>query len=217
VKEILYVGKSCGVEVSKIAVKIMRVGPIAKRHRRQIEPGKTAVGLVHDVDADFFFDHIALIAQIFVVNFEGAHAIGFEPEHAFQSIGRNGFKIIGDVVVGGAVEHSAGGIDQANVFHFSGVGRTLKHHVLKKVSETAAPEWFEAKTDLIVDTDGDNRGRAIRGNDDAQTIGKSGVFDWDMQILHFDFLRDFPSTRFKSFKVAPYFFDNMRADNRASA
>src|SRR2546430_9732899 len=47
------------------------VGPITERNGRHVEPGKSAIGLVHDVDADFFFDDVALIFQVFVVDFQG--------------------------------------------------------------------------------------------------------------------------------------------------
>ena len=145
VKEGLHVGERGGIKIGEVAVEIVGVGPIAESYWRKIEPRKAAVGLVHHVDADFFLDHVALIAQIFVVYFQSAHAIGFEPKHAFERVGRDGFEIIGDVVVGGAVEHAAGRIDEADVFHLSGVFGTLKHHVLEKMGEAAASARFEAK------------------------------------------------------------------------
>src|ERR1700757_4107009 len=52
-EEFLHVGKVGGVEVVKIAVEIMRVGPIAEGDGRHVEPRETAVRLVEDVDADF--------------------------------------------------------------------------------------------------------------------------------------------------------------------
>ncbi len=188
VEEMLDVGERGRVEIREIAVEIVGVRPIAEGDRRQIEPGETAVGLIHHVHADFFFDHVALIAQIFVVDFESAHAVGFKPEHAFEGVGRDGFEIIGDVVIGGAVEHAAGGIDQSDVFHFAGVGRALEHHVLEKMGETAAAERLQTKTDLVIDADGDDRRGTVGRNDHAQTIGQRGVLDGNMKVLHFDFL-----------------------------
>ena len=88
VEEFLHVGERGGVEVVKVAVKIVRIGPIAKRHGRQIEPGKAAVGLIEHVDANFFLDDVALVAQIFIVHFQGAHAVGFQPEQALERIRR---------------------------------------------------------------------------------------------------------------------------------
>ena len=79
-EERLNIGEVGGVEIGEIAIEIVGIGPIAKGDWRQIKPGKPAVGLVHDVDADFFFHNVALIAQVFVVHFEGAHAVGFEPQ-----------------------------------------------------------------------------------------------------------------------------------------
>ena len=127
----MHVGEAGGIKIGKIAVEIVRVGPIAKRHGRKIEPREAAIGLVHDIDANFFFYDVALVAQIFVVNFEGAHAVGFQPEHAFEGVGGDGFVIIGDVVVRGSVEHAAAGIDELDVLHLGRVGGALKHHVLE--------------------------------------------------------------------------------------
>ena len=182
-KEFLHVGERGGVEIGEIAVEIVRVGPVAKRDGRKIEPRKAAVGLVHHVDADFFLDDVALIAEIFVVHLQGAHAVGFEPEDAFEGVGGHGLEIVGDVVVRGAVEHAAGGIDQANVLHLSGVFGALEHHVLEEVRESAAAVRFEAKTDLIIDADGDEgRGTVRRGNH-AQAVGERGVLDGNVQML----------------------------------
>ncbi len=109
----------------------MRISPIAKGDGRKIQPRKPAIGLVHYVDAHFFFYDVALVTQIFVVHFQGAHAVGLQPEHAFESVGGDGFVIIGDVVVRGSVEHAAAGIDELDVLHLGRVGGALKHHVLE--------------------------------------------------------------------------------------
>jgi hypothetical protein len=69
------------------------------------------------------------------------------------------------------------------VFHFTGVGGALKHHVLEEVGEAAASAGFEAETDLIVDADGDDGGATVGRCDHSQTIGESGVFDGDVQLL----------------------------------
>ena len=72
--------------------------------------------------------------------------------------------------------------------------------------EAAAAERFETKTDLIVDAHGDHRRGAIGRDDHAKPVGEGGVFHRDMQVLHFDFLLDFPSTRFRFRKVATVAF-----------
>ncbi len=107
-EKLLHVVESGGVQIGKIAVEIVRVGPVAKGYRRHIQPGKTAIGLVQHVDANFFFHHVALIAQILVVHFQGAHAVGFEPQHAFEGVGGHGFVVVGDVVVRRAIQNAAG-------------------------------------------------------------------------------------------------------------
>ena len=107
-KKLLYVLERGGVQIGEIAVKIVRVGPVAKGDGRQIQPGKAAVGLVEHVDAHFFFHHVALIAQILVVHFQGAHAVGLEPQHALEGVRGHGFVIVGDVVVRRAIQNAAG-------------------------------------------------------------------------------------------------------------
>ncbi len=99
----------------------MRVGPVAEGYRRHIQPRKAAIGLVHHVDADFFLHHVALVAKIFVVNLERAHAIRFQPQNAFQRVRGNCLEIVSDVVHGRAVQDAATGIDQLDVLHFGRV------------------------------------------------------------------------------------------------
>ena len=138
------------VKVGEIAVEIVGVGPIAERDRRHIEPGKSAVGLVHDIDADFFLHHVALIFQVLVVDFQRAHAVRFEPEHAFQSVGGNGFVIIRHIVAGRAIQHSATGVNQLDVLHFGGIRGTLEHHMFEEMCEAAAAPRLKPETDFVI-------------------------------------------------------------------
>src|SRR6202011_4324374 len=57
-----------GVQIVKIAVKIMRIRPVTVSDGGKVEPGKSAVGLIEDVDADFFLNDVALITQILIVH-----------------------------------------------------------------------------------------------------------------------------------------------------
>ena len=157
----MHVGERGGVEIGEITVEIVGVGPIAEGYRRKIQPRKAAVGLVHHVDADFFLHHVALIAEIFVIYLEGAHAIGFEPQDAFEGIRRNCLEIVRNIVMRGAIEQAAGGIDETDVLHFSGVFRTLKHHVLEQMGEAAAASRLETEADLIIHSDGYDGGRTV--------------------------------------------------------
>ena len=167
----MHVGESGGVEIGEITVEIVGVGPIAEGYGRKIQPRKAAVGLVHHVDADFFLHHVALIAEIFVVHLEGAHAIGFEPQDAFERIRRNRLEIVRDVVMRGAIEKAAGGIDETDVLHLSGVFRTLKHHVLEQMGEAAAASRLETKADLVIHADGYDGRRTVGRRDHAQAVG----------------------------------------------
>ena len=160
----------------------MGVSPIAKRNGREIKPRESTVRLVQDIDADFFFDDVALVAKIFVVNLKGAHAIGFEPEDALKGIGGHGLKIVGDIVMRGAVEGAATGIDELDVLHLGSVGGALEHHMLEEVSEAAPAVRLEAKANFVVDADGNDGRGGIRGDDDFQVVGERCGFDGNLQI-----------------------------------
>ena len=180
-EELLHVGEGGGIEIGEIAVKIMGIGPIAESDGRHIEPGKSAVGLIEDVDADFLFDDIALVAKVFIVNFEGAHAVGFKPQDAFEGVRGHRFVIISDVVMGGPVQDAARGIDELDVHHLAGMLGALKHHVLKKMREAAAAAGLEAKSDIVVDADGRDRRGAVGGDDHAEAIFQRGALDGNVQ------------------------------------
>ncbi len=181
-KEFLDVIQSGRVQIVKIAVKIVGVRPIAIGDRRKIEPGKTAVGLVEHVDAHFFFHDVALVAQIFVVHLQRAHAVGLEPQDALQRIRGHRLVVIRDVIVRRAVQHAAGRIDQLDVHHFPGVGRALKHHVLEQMSEAAAAARLDAKPDIVIDAHRSHRRCAVRRNDHAQAVRQRRAFDWNVQL-----------------------------------
>ena len=161
VEEFLHVGERGGVEILEIPVEIVGVGPVAECDRWKIEPGKTAVGLIHNVDANFFLDYVALVAKVYVVNFEGPHAVGLKPQDALKRVRRHGLEIIGDVVICGAIQHAAGRVDEANVLHLAGVFRALEHHVFEQMREAAATARLQAKTDPVIDADGDEWSGAI--------------------------------------------------------
>ena len=181
-EEFLDVIERGGVEVVEVPIKIVRIRPVAVGDGRQIEPRKSAVGLIEDVDAHFFLHDVALVAQILIVHLEGAHAVRFQPEHAFEGIRRDRFVVVRDVVMRRAIEHAAGGIDQLDVHHFAGVGRALKHHVLEQVRETAAAARLDAKTDVVVDAHRGHRRRVVRRNDHAQAVGQRHALDWNVQL-----------------------------------
>jgi hypothetical protein len=69
------------------------------------------------------------------------------------------------------------------VFHFAGIRGALKHHVLEKMREPAPSARLEAKTDLVVNANGDDRSAAVGRCDHSQTICEGGVFYGDVQML----------------------------------
>ena len=158
----LHVSQVRGIEISKITVKIMRVRPIAKSDRRHVQPRETAIRLVHHVDANFFLHNVALVFQIFVIYFQRAHAVRFEPQHALQRIRRDCFVVVRHVVARRAIQHAATGIDQLDVLHLRRIRGTLKHHVFEQVRKPAATLRLKTESNLVVHAHGDHRRRGIR-------------------------------------------------------
>ena len=143
----------------------MRVGPIAKRHRRHVQPREPAVRLVHDVDADFFLHNVTLVFQILIIHFQGAHAVRFEPQHALQRIGRHGLVIIRHIIARRAVQQASAGIDQLDVLRLRGVSGALEHHVFEQMRKPAASPRFEPESDFVVHAHGDDGCDGVRRDD----------------------------------------------------
>src|SRR5262249_33483178 len=71
-----------------------------------------------------------------------------------------------------------------DVLHLRCNGGALKHHVFEEVREAAAALRFEAETDFIVDTDGDNRRSRIGRDNDLKAVRQFGVFNGNVQLDH---------------------------------
>src|SRR5260370_41678546 len=99
-----------------------------------------------------------------------------------MSVGGDGFEIVGDVVMRGAMECAAAGIDELDVLHLGGVGGTLKHHVLEEMRETAAALRLEAKANFVVDADGNDRSGGVGRDDYLQSVRERGAFYGDFQM-----------------------------------
>jgi hypothetical protein len=72
--------------------------------------------------------------------------------------------------VRGSIENAATGINELDVLHLGRVGGTLKHHVLEQMGETAAAPRLEAKSNFVVDADGNYRSGGVRGDYDSQSV-----------------------------------------------
>ena len=180
----LHVSQVGGIKIGKITVEIVRVGPITEGHGRHVEPGETAIRLVHDVDANFFFHNVALIFKIFVIHFQSAHAVRFKPQDALQRIRRHSLVIIRHVVTGRAVQHAAAGIDQLDVLHLRGIRGTLEHHVFEEMRKPAASLRFEPEANFVVNGHGDHRSRCVRCDHHVQAICQFGAFDSNLESFH---------------------------------
>ena len=161
-KEFLDVIERRSVEIVEIAVEIVRIGPVAIRDGGKIEPWESAVGLIQHVDAHFLFHHVALIAQVLVIHFERAHAVGLKPQHAVQRVRRDRLVIVRDVIMRRAVQYAAGGIDRLDMRHLPGIGRALKHHVLEQVREAALAARLDAEANVVIDTHSSDRRGTVR-------------------------------------------------------
>ncbi len=131
--------------------KIVRVGPVAKSHRRQIQPRETAIGWFITFTRTSSFTTSRWLRRFSSSTFRARMRSASSHSTRSRAFRRDGFEIIGDVVVCRAIEQAAGRIDEANVFHLARVFRALEHHVLEKVRETAAAKRFEAEADLIIE------------------------------------------------------------------
>ena len=101
-----------------------------------------------------------------------AHAVGLEPQHAFQRARGHVLEVVGAIEVGGAVQ--VGGTQGFERLEPIGVVMlgALEHHVLEQVSETGLARLLVLRADVVPHVHGDDGCRVILVQDDRETIGK---------------------------------------------
>ena len=172
-----HVVQAGGVEVLELAVAVVGVVPVAEGALAHVDPGEAAIGAVEDVDADLVLDHVALVVELLLGDARPAHAVRLEPERELQRGLGEHLEVVGVVGAGGAVEHPAVLLHELDQLHLRELPGALEHQVLEEVREAGAPARFEPEADLVVDGDGDDRRRGVRGDDDAQPVAEPPVLD----------------------------------------
>ena len=135
-----------------------------------IQPGEAAVGLVQHIDLYLVFNHALLVGQVVLGDVQPAHPVRFGPEHGFQFVGRDNFKIVGEVKTGGAIEHAPVFLDQLDEFHFPQVLRSLEHHMLKQVGKAGAILRLNAEADVVIDGYNGGGGGVVLREDHLQPV-----------------------------------------------
>ena len=163
----------------------MRIGRVLETHFEQ--PQKSVhVGLIVVTQALFFLDGFALIVEVLLRHVQRAHAIAFQPKRQWQFTRRQSLEIIRALARGRAVHRAAGVRDELKVRGFRNVLGALKHHVLEQMRESGAAFGFVARTDVIVNADGNDRHGLILIEDDPQSVIESELFDrgvWNWKSL----------------------------------
>ena len=139
-----------------------------------------AVGLIFAL-ALFVLDDAALQIEFFLIEDRQkmTHAIAFGEQDVVEHGGRNVFKEIGAVVVGGAVE-----VGGADAFHGVDVSEIEifaagEHEMLEEVCESRPAGLFVFGADVIPGVDGDDGGFVVFMDENGESVGKNefGVGD----------------------------------------
>ena len=169
-EKLLHVGQRCGIELGQVAVEVVRVVPVRVGQLRHVEPRKATIRLVEHVHLDLVLHHALLVDEVLLRDHEAAHPVGFGPERGLQRVGRHDFEVVRVVETGGAVQDSAGALDELDELHLAEVFRALEHHVLEEMREAGAPLRLDAEADAVVHGDRGRRHRLVGGDHDAQPI-----------------------------------------------
>ena len=78
-----------------------------------------------------------------------AHAVGFEPKHFLQLIGRHSFEIVGAIGVGRTVHRAAGLGDNLDVLFVCYVLGSLKHHMFEEMRKPGFSDLLSTGPDMV--------------------------------------------------------------------
>ncbi len=159
---------------------------VAVRERQRGEPlERGAVGHVVVPLAALVLHHVALVLHRRVV--EGgqqrAHPVRLQPERELQLVGRHGLEVVGALEARGAVERTAGALDQLEVPVVGHVRGSLEHEVLEQVGQPGAALHLVPGAHVVPEADRGHRGQVVLGEDDAQAIGQAVLGDGDASLL----------------------------------
>ena len=129
-----------------------------------------AVRLVLDAHAPLFLDDQPLLLERVLVDAEGCHPIGLEPQDERQVLRGRGLPEHRRVFVRVGVALAAHARDERGVGFGLDVLRALEHHVLEQVREPGAARPLVFRADVIPDLHVHDRRRVVLGQDDGQAV-----------------------------------------------
>ena len=180
----LHVVHRCGIEVRHIADDGPRVGMPGGISVLRDELKGNGVGLVFSL-ALFVLHNPALQVERLLIELaeQEAHAVGFHPERVIERGSRHVFKVVGAVIVGGAVE-----VGGADFFHGVNVAalRVLaaaKHQVFEEMRESGFAGPFVFRADVIPEIHRDYGSFVVFVDDERQPIIEREFFERDVNVL----------------------------------
>jgi hypothetical protein len=133
------------------------------------------VRLIIDAEPSFLLNRVALIVEIVLRDRQGAHPIRFEEQCKVELVSGQGLVVHRSILAGRAVHRPAVHKHQIRMFVLSDVFGSLEHHVFEKVGESRVPLALVARSDVVVDDDGEYRRGMIFRDDDPQTVFEFGI------------------------------------------
>ncbi len=152
-EELLEVVDVDPVEILHIADGLPGVGMGARVERLAHLLAHQTVRLVVDALGPFVLDGGALDLELLLAHRieQEAHAVGLQPQHLLQLVGRHGLVVVGAVLVGGAVHVATGLVDDPHVLLIPHVLGALEHHVLEEVGESGLTHLLAGRAHVIGD------------------------------------------------------------------
>ena len=126
--------------------------------------GGLATLVTHDVALVGEFRGVDAVQQI-------THPVALQPQREFQLVGRQGLVIGGAVEVGRAVDVArAGALQELDMGVAGHVAGALEHQVLKEVREARAAGGLLRGSDVVPDTDRDERQTMVFVQDHLEAV-----------------------------------------------
>ncbi len=135
-----------------------------KGERRQTLPPR-AVRLIIDRPAALVLHDITLGVELLLRHRRQhpSHTVGFEEQCDLEPVGGHRLVIVRAVQPGGAVQYSAGALNDLEVLVRADIFRSLEEHVLEQVREAGAAFTLVRGSDVVPQIDGDEWRRVILG------------------------------------------------------
>src|SRR5262249_24122107 len=130
-----------------------------------------AVGPIQS-QAAFLLHDLAFGVERILVDFQKAHALGFQPQGQFQLVRRQYLDINSLVKAGVGVAVASATANEVEMILGTEAVRAAKHHVLEHVGKALAFGPLVLGTDVIPQMDRDNGARPVFQGDDLKAVGQ---------------------------------------------